>query len=88
MGCHPSGAEKGKPLETLTSLRPNKVGGQDKHMSTVAHESHSYAQTHAHTSLVTQVWWHMLVTQPLGGMLRQEDWQEFKARLDYVVCMR
>lgn len=40
-------------------------------------ESHSW--THAHTSLVTQVWWHMLVTQPLGGMLRQEDHQEFEA---------
>lgn len=54
-------------------------------MSTMTHEFHSYTQTHAHTNTCS----HKssdpgVVAQHLGGMLRQEDCQEFEARLDYV----
>ena len=53
VGCDPSGAEKGEPLKTLASwletMSSNKVGGQDKHVSTLTHEFHADAQTHAHT---------------------------------------
>jgi hypothetical protein len=54
VGCDPSGAEKGEPLKTLASwletMSSNKVGGQDKHVSTLTHEFHADAQTHAHTN--------------------------------------